>query len=188
MSQADKGRWPANVMLDEDAATMLDDQVGNRPGCKSPSTAKPESKFRPGQGNYQGQGPIYGDDGGPSRFFYTAKASRSERNKGLDGMPERHAPHGNHEGRDLENPKNHLGGLQGSKAQNFHPTVKPITLMRWLCRLVTPPGGTILDPFNGSGSTGCAAVLEGFRYLGFELDQDFVDISIRRIDHWTPAS
>ena len=153
MSQADKGRWPANVMLDEDAATMLDDQVGNRPGCKSPSTAKPESKFRPGQGNYQGQGPIYGDDGGPSRFFYTAKASRKERGEG-----------------------------------NNHPTVKPITLMRWLCRLVTPPGGTILDPFNGSGSTGCAAVLEGFRYLGFELDQDFVDISIRRIDHWTPAS
>lgn len=71
---------------------------------------------------------------------------------------------------------------------NNHPTVKPITLMRWLCRLVTPPGGTILDPFNGSGSTGCAAVLEGFSYLGFELDQDFVDISIRRIDHWTPAS
>jgi DNA modification methylase len=67
---------------------------------------------------------------------------------------------------------------------NNHPTVKPIALMRYLCRLVTPPGGLVLDPFNGSGSTGCAAVLEGFRYLGCELDEHYVAISRARIAHW----
>ena len=87
-----------------------------------------------------------------SRYFYTAKASRREREAGCDG--------------------------------NNHPTVKPIALMRWLCRLVTPPGGLVLDPFNGSGSTGCAAVLEGFRYLGAELDAEYVEIARKRIAHW----
>jgi hypothetical protein len=67
---------------------------------------------------------------------------------------------------------------------NNHPTVKPIALMRYLCRLVTPPGGLVLDPFNGSGSTGCAAVLEGFDYLGCELDEHYVNISRARIAHW----
>jgi DNA modification methylase len=63
--------------------------------------------------------------------------------------------------------------------------VKPLALMRWLCRLVTPPGGTILDPFCGSGSTGCAAVLEGFRFLGIEREAEYVAIAERRIAHWT---
>jgi site-specific DNA-methyltransferase (adenine-specific) len=87
-----------------------------------------------------------------SRYFYTAKASRREREAG--------------------------------DVKNLHPTVKPIALMRWLCRLVTPPGGLVLDPFNGSGSTGCAAVLEGFRYLGAELDAEYVEIARKRIAHW----
>jgi hypothetical protein len=65
-----------------------------------------------------------------------------------------------------------------------HPTVKPLALMRWLCRLVTPPGGTILDPFTGSGSTGAAAVLEGFRFLGIEQEAEYVAIAERRIAHW----
>jgi DNA modification methylase len=87
-----------------------------------------------------------------SRFFYTAKASRREREAGCES--------------------------------NGHPTIKPIALMRWLCRLVTPPDGLVLDPFNGSGSTGCAAVLEGFRYLGAELDADYVEIARKRIAYW----
>ena len=90
----------------------------------------------------------YGDSGGASRFFYVAKASRKERNLGLpDGMT------------------------------NSHPTVKPLSLMRWLCRLVTPPGGVILDPFAGSGTTGCAAALEGFRFIGIEQDADYCEIA-----------
>lgn len=75
-----KGRWPANLLLDEQAAEMLDEQSGDRPSCNSPSKAKPESKYRPGQGNYQPQGVIYpGENGGASRFFYVTKASKKER-------------------------------------------------------------------------------------------------------------
>ena len=115
-----------------------------------------------------------------SRFFYTAKASRREREAGLDGMPKRDGGIKNASGR---------GFSEGDpyatiKTANNHPTVKPIALMRWLCRLVTPPGGLVLDPFNGSGSTGCAAVLEGFRYLGAELEAEYVEIARKRIAHW----
>jgi len=121
-----------------------------------------------------------------TRFLYTSKVSRREREAGLDGMPKevRHFfQTGNGESgkpSSLEidktkNPQPHANG---------HPTVKPIALMRWLCRLVTPPNGLILDPFNGSGSTGCAAVLEGFRYLGCELEAEYVEIARRRIAYW----
>jgi site-specific DNA-methyltransferase (adenine-specific) len=69
-------------------------------------------------------------------------------------------------------------------AANHHPTVKPIALMRWLVRLVTPPDGLILDPFLGSGTTGIAAVLEGFHVIGIEQDSEYLDIARRRIAHW----
>jgi hypothetical protein len=122
-----------------------------------------------------------------TRFLYSPKASRREREAGLDGMPERPAGsmnRGEASGRDGTNPKNTVGSVGDIRLANFHPTVKPIALMRWLCRLVTPPGGLVLDPFNGSGSTGCAAVLEGFRYLGAELDAEYVEIARKRIAHW----
>lgn len=101
----------------------------------------------------QERGPAFGDSGGASRFFYCAKPSRAERNAGLDG------------------------------ATSTHPTVKAIELMRWLCRLVTPPGGVVLDPFTGSGSTGCAAIAEGFRFIGFERDEEYVSIARARMVH-----
>jgi len=72
----------------------------------------------------------------------------------------------------------------GTLDRNVHPTVKPIDLMRWLCRLVTPPGGLILDPFCGSGTTGCAAVLEGFRFVGVEREPEYVRIAEARIRWW----
>jgi site-specific DNA-methyltransferase (adenine-specific) len=110
-------------------------------------------------------------------------------------MPQRVATVGNLEaaGRDPLNPGNYVGGEQrrveagltpSEPRTNHHPTVKPLALMRWLCRLVTPPGGVILDPFTGSGSTGCAAVLEGFRFLGIEQEAEYVAIAERRIAHW----
>jgi DNA modification methylase len=123
-----------------------------------------------------------------SRFFYTAKASRREREAGLDGMPERIAAKSNGaqaaEDRGEMYDPDTIGLNRATRTTNHHPTVKPIALMRWLCRLVTPPGGLILDPFNGSGSTGCAAVLEGFRYLGAELEAEYVEIARRRIAYW----
>lgn len=120
--------------------------------------------------------------GEPSRFFYTAKVTRREREAGLDGMPERVSGgmSGTADGTLLTG----SGNERNNRSTNHHPTVKPITLMRWLCRLVTPPDGLILDPFNGSGSTGCAAVLEGFRYIGCELEAEYVEIARRRIAYW----
>jgi site-specific DNA-methyltransferase (adenine-specific) len=136
-----KGRWPANVVLDEDAAA----QVGE-----------------------------------PSRFFYTAKASRRERDAGLDGMGSRAVGSLNMR----TDAHAHATGNATKPARNHHPTLKPIALMRWLCRLVTPPGGLVMDPFTGSGTTGCAAVLEGFGFVGIEQDAEYVAIAEARIAHW----
>lgn len=118
--QQPSGRWPANIILDEEAGTILDAQTG-----------------------------------GASRFFYCAKTSKSEREAGLGGTKD--------------------------ERQNNHPTVKPISLMKWLVKLITPPGGTVLDPFTGSGSTGCAAVAEGFSFVGCELEEEYVNIAQKRI-------
>lgn len=94
------------------------------------------------------------------RFFYCAKASRQEREQGLEG---------------------------GEQRANIHPTVKPIDLMRYLCRLITPPQGVILDPFMGSGSTGIGAGLEGFDFVGIEREQDYFEIAKARIEHWVSS-
>ena len=119
--QSTLGRWPANVIFDEDAAEALDAQSN-----------------------------------GASRFFYVAKVSRAEREAGL----------GQCDGR-----------------ANHHPTVKPIDLMRYLVRLVTPKGGIVLDPFTGSGTTGCAAVLEGMDFVGIEQSAEYLAIADARIAH-----
>jgi DNA modification methylase len=183
-----QGRWPANVILDEDAAALLDATVGERK-TGGPQSGKVYTNDRPSVGyggGFDGSRKVSGftDTGGPSRFMYTAKASRSERNAGLDGMPERAtaAMQGN-----LVDGQR-LGGdgspIRTPMRQNHHPTVKPIALMRWLVRLVTPPGGLILDPFAGSGSTGCAAALEGFQFVGIEQSEEYAAIAERRIAYW----
>jgi site-specific DNA-methyltransferase (adenine-specific) len=115
------GRWPANVILDEQASEQLEQQAGS------------------------------------SRFFYTAKPSASERHAGIRAEGER---------------------------ANVHPTVKPIDLMRYLIRLVTPPHGTVLDPFMGSGSTGCAAALEGVSFIGIEREPEYFAIAQQRVAYW----
>ena len=120
-------------------------------------------------------------DIGASRFFYIAKASRAEREAGLEGMEEKSV---------LIYSEKKQGALPQqtpsvpSHRANHHPTVKPIALMRHLVRLVTPKGGTVLDPFMGSGSTGCAAMLEGMRFVGIDITAEYVDIAERRIQHW----
>ncbi|MHA1360879.1 MAG: DNA-methyltransferase [Candidatus Helarchaeota archaeon] len=123
--------------------------------------------------------------GSAARFFYCAKASRGERNAGLEGMEEKFAPKGNNMGRDMDNPKNHLGGMQSSRMINHHPTVKPIALMEYLCRLTaTPTGGVVLDPFMGSGTTGIGCVKTGRDFIGIEQDPEYYEIARRRIEHW----
>jgi DNA modification methylase len=118
-----------------------------------------------------------GSDGALARFFYCAKASREEREQGLEGMV---AVRGGSEVFDPNN-RDGVGPERMTLSRNHHPTVKPLDLMRWLCRLVTPPGGLVLDPFTGSGSTGCAAVEEGFRFVGLEMEPAYVAIARRRI-------
>ena len=115
------------------------------------------------------------DDGSAARFFYSAKASKADRDEGMEGWEDRTF--------NRVNP----GGLENDprwapvERKNVHPTVKPTDLMRYLVRLVTPPGGTVLDPFTGSGSTGKAAILEGFRFIGCELSPDYAAIAEARI-------
>jgi hypothetical protein len=286
----DEGRWPANVCLDEDAAAMLDEQSGERGGGFGVRGGKRRGNDDYGL-NATGETVGYGDIGGASRFFYTAKASRREREAGLDrtctvkhitGLCEtdnktlaaslRKATSDtptvswliDESGESIMGlcPSDSLsitltaisrittseicnwwtplrtsastedaslwtasGGSRAESAasaslsnlsttsdgtasalgasgvvsamlstisdganwkplRNVHSTVKPIALMRWLCRLVTPPGGLILDPFTGSGTTGCAAVLEGFRFHGAELDAEYAEIARRRIAYW----
>lgn len=179
-----KGRWPANVILDEEAGRLLDAQTGKF-GRSGIAVQRNGGGQKIGDGRtYAGSKGLvredvgYGDVGGVSRFFYCSKASKSERERGCQDLfakqqdlsREEDAPGAN-------NPRNR-GGKERS---NHHPTVKPISLMRWLVRLVTPPGGFVLDPFCGSGSTGVACLEEGMRFAGIEQDPEYAEITKSRL-------
>jgi site-specific DNA-methyltransferase (adenine-specific) len=112
-----------------------------------------------------------------ARFFYCAKASKADRDEGCEGLPVVRVKMNN--GNDADGDP--VSDRFTKMARNTHPTVKPTALMRYLCRLVTPPGGVVLDPFTGSGSTGKAAVLEGFRFVGIEREAEYVEIARARI-------
>lgn len=125
----------------------------------------------------------YGNDsGGASRFFYVAKPSRSERDAGCEHLPAQSG--GEATGRvdgsaGVDNPRAGAGRTGG--ARNFHPTVKPVTLLRYLVRLITPLGGIVLDPFLGSGTTAVAARLEGYDVVGCELTDEYLPIIAARV-------
>jgi site-specific DNA-methyltransferase (adenine-specific) len=128
----------------------------------------------------------YGDSGTAARFFYCAKASKRDRNEGLDGFEQKQSAGGGGGIGDYQDDVNSASGKFGSEkasAANHHPTVKPTDLMRYLVKLITPPNGIVLDPFTGSGSTGKGAVIEGFTFIGIELDPDYVAIATARIQH-----
>jgi DNA modification methylase len=165
---------------------LLDEQTGDRPAGGDVLTSR-QSFVTGYMGGSAASPPHFGyrDSGGGSRFFYCAKASRVERNAGLHGFSEQAL---NWSSGDA-NPGSFQSAGTNRSAKNAHPTVKPIELMRWLVRLVTPPGGTVLDTHNGSGTTGCAAVLEGFNYVGIEKhdtpERPFVSVSRARIAYWS---
>jgi DNA modification methylase len=114
---------------------------------------------------------------GEGRFFYTSKASRDDRNDGCDGMEERPLLWSS----GTQSPGTFQAEGTKRAATNNHPTVKPTDLMRWLCRLVTPPGGIVLDPFMGSGSTGRGAIAEGFQFIGIEIAPQYAAIAEKRM-------
>lgn len=185
---SDVGRWPANVVYSHAEACgatcapgcpvlALDEQAGER---KSGSRAAGRYQQRDGSGIYgaskaREEREIVGSSGGASRFFYCAKPSPGERDFGLEGFAVR-SP--------AELTGREAGAGRTTGRRNHHPTVKSVALMRYLVRLVTPPGGVVLDPFCGSGSTGCAAVLEGAHFLGIDQDPEYVAIARARITAW----
>jgi len=171
-------------MFDEFAAAELDTQTGEL-GFSGGTETDGVGNVIYGAREKLARGQIgYGDEGGASRFFYVAKASTEERELGCDAMPEVRRT----DGRTSER---HVPNLRTTYRRNHHPTVKPIDLMRHLIKLVTPPGGIVLDPFMGSGSTGCAAVLDEFRFIGFDMTPEYIEIAKARIKYWKstlPAS
>ena len=179
------GRWPANLIHDGS-----DEVVGCFPQSKGMSGGgirKNQSNVMPSiqvKGETNNKHLCRGDDGSAARFFYCAKASKKDRDEGLDLFDYK--------------PSSKMGsGIRSSVGlktegttssedrvnKNHHPTVKPTDLMRYLCRLITPPNGTVLDPFMGSGSTGKAAMLENFNFIGIELDSEYMQIAEARIKH-----
>lgn len=171
------GRWPANVLHDGSdeviGAFPVTSSVGHTPAARGKGGISTS-----GHGGQSGVAERKHDTGSAARFFYCAKADRADRNEGLDGMPLRES------GMVSNTSGQHITRRDGGApkpAANHHPTVKPTDLMRYLCRLVTPPGGLILDPFMGSGSTLKAAELEGFSAIGIELDEQYIEIARRRV-------
>lgn len=175
------GRWPSNLLLDEEAGKLLDEQTAGTRASKPSATGSGtnagfQDKYVGGAHGASLDLSRYVDSGGASRFFYCAKASESERNAGLASLPD-HETHRNGAG---------LGeGLTPeapSIDKNFHPTVKPLKLMEYLCTLTkTPTGGIVLDPFAGSGTTLLAAKNTGREYVGIEQNPEYVEIIKARL-------
>jgi site-specific DNA-methyltransferase (adenine-specific) len=186
------GRWPANLIHDgsEEVVGLFPQANGN----SNNSHADCQAGFGGRRRTMGGMGRA--DSGSAARFFYCAKASKADRDEGCEGLAERDRADQSAWVRkcnvcgdtfcDPKTSKPHCGHddfsfVSPSPRRNHHPTVKPTDLMRYLCRLVTPPGGVVLDPFTGSGSTGKAATLEGFRFIGIEREAEYVEIAKARI-------
>jgi DNA modification methylase len=208
------GRWPTNAVFSHHpdcngvcvsgcAALELDAQGGERKVAPRGPRRGPMG-YQGAEGYDDPEGVRgYGDSGGASRFFptfawgdddkddlrsfyYCGKATRRDRNEGCEGLPKRSS--GVHDDDEYRRPGERKADHTAPfPRENHHPTIKPTPLMRWLCRLVTPPGGTILDPFLGSGSTLKAAKLEGFGGIGIDISSDYLAIADRRIAHVQPA-
>jgi site-specific DNA-methyltransferase (adenine-specific) len=182
------GRFPANFIHDgsDEVLELFPDSKAGKPrpdrgtgGIWSGSSGVP-------------CGDQYGDSGSAARFFYCAKANKKDRNEGLDEFEEKQTFGGGSRPPDqysedekyLKNAATAYGAIKAPN-KNHHPTVKPTDLMRYLCRLITPPNGTVLDPFTGSGSTGKAATLEGFNFIGIEQSSEYIEIAKVRIESVT---
>lgn len=187
------GRWPANVIHDgsEEVVSRFPYTKSGNPGTRRKNH---ETNAMSGRLNLTGQQETgYGDEGNASRFFYCAKANNRDRNEGVDMTTEVEVGHNRFDtcetcgGTIFQNPTRPSAcqceepvRKSNTVRGNTHPTVKPTELMRYLCRLVTPPGGLILDPYMGSGSTGKAAILERFGFVG--IDDEDIEIARQRCE------
>lgn len=196
------GRFPANVILDEEAAKVMDEQSGNVK--LTPFPDEYEGGFGSSDNCYN-KGKVkytrgYSDKGGASRFFYVAKVGKKERNMGLDDFEDKeNYQKGNYGssicktcGKTDNGSNNHedcgddnfIYNPSSIKVKNNHPTIKPINLLTYLIRLITPPNGVVLDMYMGSGSTGIAALLEGKSFIGMEMDEEYFNIAEARINNY----
>jgi DNA modification methylase len=183
------GRWPANIIFDEEAGQVLDQQSGIKNGNGEVKIQKIKKYGGSSFGLTDGrktlpqfnevERPQYNDKGGASRFFYCPKASKKDRDEGLDIFDDKigGSMNGTYTGSLLTG----SGNVRNNLMKNNHPTVKPTALMEYLIKLVTPKGGTVLDCFLGSGSTGKAAVRNGFDFIGIERDEEYIKIAEARI-------
>lgn len=185
------GRYPANFIHDgSDEVVELFPDTGKSTGGRIGKKDTSGVNIVPA-GQYEAGDPGFGDSGSAARYFYCAKTSKKDRNEGLDDFEAKSI---GPKGHGLNRVCQTCGTLQmkgcncpdatyiNQAKANHHPTVKPTDLMRYLVRMVTPPNGTVLDPFTGSGSTGKAAVLEGFNFVGVEQNPDYIAIAEARIE------
>ena len=173
-----KGRFPANVMHDG-SEVVKDIFPHTKSGKDKNPTEGNVSGFFGNNMGYYSKDANYGDEGSAARYFYCPKVSRTERDKGLSGKKD---------GKPVRWNKAGEWTNDTTPAKNSHPTVKPVELMKYLCRMVTPKGGTVLDIFMGSGSTGMAAKDEGFDFIGIEKDKEYFQIAEQRIKVTAPLS
>ena len=174
------GRFPANVILDEFAGSILDEQAPSA-GAFAPVKKGHTGKSKGIYGDYATRGDdgdtFYDDKGGASRFFYIAKADRDERNNGLHQFKEKPLNWSSGD----QNPGSFQAEGTNRNSQNNHPTIKPIKLIQYLQRLVTPKGGITYDPFGGSGTSAMSAQNEGFQWILSEISPEYCDIANKRI-------
>ena len=185
-TQKAKGRFPANIILDKEAAKLLDKQSGISKSTIAKNVTR-QKRDTDGvfddknNGLQKGSTEIEGfnDKGGASRFFYCAKASKSERNIGCEDLEEKQTTDGCIRA-NQETARKYQAN--SAKRKNIHPTAKPLKLMEYLCILTkTPTGGIVLDPFMGSGTTGMAAKKTGRKFIGIELNEEYMKIAVARI-------
>lgn len=178
------GRFPSNVIHDGSDEVLENfpytKSGGNRKNGENVSLNKINNSWSLASKNIITYNNILPSEGSASRFFYCAKAKKKERNKGIENLDKENV---SHDGRDkhIENPFQRHENIQS----NFHPTVKPIELMKYLVRLITPKNGVVLDPFMGSGTTGIACKIEGFNFIGIEKEKEYFEIAQNRINNYT---
>lgn len=193
-----QGRWPANVILDEEAGMILDEQSGKTKSTKRTNFKKDNTIWQKNTGEIDTMSGGFNDEGGASRFFYCPKANAKDRDEGITtdakalrvtkgGARDFNARCGNCGKKFIGSPEticncdNPITDNQVFKRKNNHPTVKPTDLMAYLIRLVTPKRGIVLDPFMGSGSTGKAAIREGMSFIGIEREKEYFEIAEQRV-------
>ena len=175
------GRWPANVIHDgSDEVLAAFPQARGQIADASSSSESRKTQNTYGAMKRGNDGAVARDQGGSAaRFFYCAKASKQDRDDGMATEPKPVVTFATANG--TSGKPSSISEGRNTEYRNTHPTVKPTNLMRYLTRLVTPPGGTVLDPFMGSGSTGRGAILEGFNFIGIEMSPEYFDFADARI-------